>query len=222
MLLLSELNLGHHKSVEYRRALADSLCQSPATLFEELNAGCDCILTNPPFGVIMDRNRHDMLPFQTCRDRRGNIVKRQSSEVVFVEQCLKYLKPGRQLGIVLPRSVVTNTSLAVARQALNTLGYLEAIVNLPPETFCVAGTQTNTVVLFMRRYKSGREKEETVAIVAVDIDNVGFDATGRPCPGRPTRRDPPSLDSRTERADYGLAYAPAAQDCQKGVSGLSA
>ena len=179
MLLLSELNLGHNKRIEYRRALADSLYQSPSVLFEELKEGFDYILTNPPFGVIIDRNKHDMTSFQTCRDHNGNIVKRQQSEVVFAEQCIKYLKPGGLLGIVLPRSVVTNLSLGAARQTLSTLGYLEAIVNLPPETFCASGAQTNTVVLFVRRYKSSSEKVESVEVVFADIKNVGFDSTGR-------------------------------------------
>ena len=179
MLLLSELNLGHNKNVDYRRALADSLYQDPSALFKEMDEGFDFILTNPPFGVAVDRNKHDMTSFQTCRNDSGDIVKRQQSEVVFIEQCLKYLKPGGLLGIVLPKSVVTNSSLRTAREALNSLGYLETIVNLPPETFSVSGTQTNTVVLFIRRYKTSSEKAESVAVVCIDVDNVGFDSTGR-------------------------------------------
>ena len=179
MLLMSELNLGHNKGVKYKRATADSLYQTPSSLFDDPSGGFDFILTNPPFGVTLDRDKHDMTPFQTCKDHRSRIVKRQQSEVVFVEQCLKYLKPGGLLGIVLPRSVVTNSSLRAARQAINTLGYLEVIVNLPPEAFCVSGTQTNTVVLFVRRYKSSTEKGKAVAVISVDIQNVGFDSTGR-------------------------------------------
>ena len=179
MLLLSELNLGHDKRTIYGRVLADSLYHPPPTLFDELDEGFDYILTNPPFGVIVDRNKQDMTPFQTCKSHDGSIVKRQQSEVIFVEQCLKYLKPGGSLGIVLPRSVVSNSSLAAARQALSTLGYVEAIVNLPPETFAMSGAQTNTVVLFLRRYESAAQKEEPVAIACADIDNVGFDSTGR-------------------------------------------
>ena len=94
----------------------------------------------------LERDKHNLTPFATCRNSKGSIVKRQLSEVVFVEQCLKYLKPGGLLGIILPRGIVTNSSLRAAREALSNLGYLEAIVNLPPETFCVSGTQTNTVV----------------------------------------------------------------------------
>ena len=193
MLLLSELNLGHHKNIEYRRALGDSLYQSPSTLFGEAKEGFDYIFTNPPFGMAVDRNKHDMTPFQTCRDHEGVIVKRQQSEVVFTEQCMKYLKPGGLLGIVLPRSVVTNSSLMVARQAINALGYLESIVNLPPETFSISGTQTNAVVLFLRKYKSDSEKAEPVIVVSADIDNVGFDSTGRPRNGSQLERIPKAL-----------------------------
>ena len=193
MLLLSELNLGQNKKIKYRKALADSLYQSPSTLFGEAKEGFDYILTNPPFGMVVDRNKHDMTAFQTCRDHKGVIVKRQQSEVVFTEQCMKYLKPGGLLGIVLPRSVVTNSSLAAARLALNELGYLESIVNLPPETFCISGTQTNTVVLFLRRYRSISEKTEPVVVVSADINNVGFDSTGRPRKGSQLEGIPKAL-----------------------------
>lgn len=37
----------------------------------------------------------------------------------------------------------------------------------------------NTVILFVRRYKSNAEKSAPVKVVAVSIDNVGFDSTGR-------------------------------------------
>ena len=179
MLLLSELNLGHSKNIQFLRSLADSLYQSPSDLFKNPEDGFDIILTNPPFGVIINRDLNNMTTFQTCRDQGGRIVKRQQSEVVFLEQCLKYLKPGGLLGIVLPRSVITNSSLRPAREAVNSLGFLESVISLPPETFCASGTQTNTVILFVRRFKSNKEKSESVAVVSVDIDNVGFDSTGR-------------------------------------------
>ena len=180
MLLLSELNLSASQSINYKRTQADSLYESPTTLFSGVKEGFDLILTNPPFGVVIDHHRHDMTQFLTCRDSLGKTISRQQSEVVFVEQCLKYLKPGGLLGIVLPRSIVTNTSLGAARKALNSLGYVETIVNLPPETFSGAGTQTNTVVLFLRRFKSQNEKLDSIRVASVDIQNVGFDATGRP------------------------------------------
>ena len=179
MLLLSELNLGHNKHIKFRRELADSLYQTPSTLFKELKEGFDYIFTNPPFGISLDRNKHNLTLFETCKDQNNNIVKRQQSEVVFTEQCIKYLKPGGVLAIVLPRSVVTNLSLQNARLVLSELGYLEVVVNLPPETFCLSGTQTNTVVLILRRYKTNAEKSEPISVVCANIDNVGFDSTGR-------------------------------------------
>ena len=179
MLMLSELTLGHDKSIDYRRALADSLYQPPSALFADMSDGFDFILTNPPFGVSLELGKHDLAPFQTCRDSDGGFVKRQQSEVVFAERCLRYLKPGGALGIVLPRSVVSNHTLHAARRALNELGYLEGVVNLPPETFASSGTHTNTVVLFLRRYKTDSERSETVSVAFADIRNVGYDATGR-------------------------------------------
>lgn len=183
MLLLSELNLGHNDKVRFWRELADTLHDSPLDIFNDVYEGFDYIFTNPPFGVVIDNDKHDATNFLTFKSQKNQIVKRQQSEVLFVEQCLKCLRPGGLLAIVLPRSVVTNSSLDLARKALDELGYVESVVTLPPETFAASGVQTNTVVLFMRRYRSSLEKQEKTSIVSISVDNVGFDSTGRPRKG---------------------------------------
>jgi len=179
MLMLSELNLGHLPKVEYFRGLADFLSRNPTASFGEKFSAFDYILTNPPFGVVLDSGKIDIQNFQTCQDGNGRSTKNQQSEVVFVEQCLRYLKPGGLLGIILPRSVITNLSLKEARCVINSQGYLEAAIGLPPETFSASGTQTNTMILFIRRYKSKSELKDKIRIPFVEIENVGFDATGR-------------------------------------------
>ena len=179
MLMLSELNLGHLPRVKYFRGLADFLSQNPTSTFGEKFRVFDYILTNPPFGVVLDSAKIDAKSFRTCQDGNGRAIKSQQSEVVFVEQCLRYLKPGGLLGIILPRSVITNLSLKEARCAIGSQGYLESAIGLPPETFSASGTQTNTMILFIRRYKSKSELTEKIKIPFVEIENVGFDATGR-------------------------------------------
>ena len=69
MLLLSELNLSISRNINYKRTQADSLYESPATLFSGVKEGFDLILTNPPFGVVIDHNRHDMTQFLTMPEQ---------------------------------------------------------------------------------------------------------------------------------------------------------
>ncbi len=186
MLLLADLNLGDDKSVSFRKSLGDSLKQYP---FKER---FDLIFTNPPFGVSLDSRDYDTNEYKTFRDEAGYQIKKQSSEIVFIERCLQLLNPGGTLAIVIPRSIATNNRLKHARSALGSLGYIHSIISLPPETFSTAGTQTTTIVLFVKKYRSPQEASEPTKLVLGNVRNVGFDSTGRPRKGS----ELPSLSSR--------------------------
>lgn len=177
MLLLADLNLNGYENCTFHKSLSDSLMTSDEQEWPKPNY-FDIILTNPPFGVILDEKNYDLSKFTTCSGK-----KKQQSEVVFIEQCLKYLKPGGTLGIVLPKSVINNESLVDSRQAINKLGYVTAIAYLPPQTFQLAGTQTTTVVLFMRKFKENESRAEKIRIGLGSITNVGYDSTGRDIEG---------------------------------------
>lgn len=184
MLLLSELNIGHARGVQFKRRLLDALFDIPSnkshTSFASPNA-FDFIFTNPPFGVYLDAGR-DAARFETFLDADGGPLHRQQSEIVFVEQCLRLLRPGGTLAIVLPKSVITNTvgRISGARSVFDTLGYVYALALLPPETFHhMAGTQTTTAVLFMRKYLESEKKDRKIQIACADVKNVGYDSTGR-------------------------------------------
>jgi type I restriction enzyme M protein len=180
MLLLADLNMRHLADVVFHRRLMDSLSGSSTEGQTWLSPNSvDSVLTNPPFGVVLDAATYDLGQFETCRMPSGEVRKKQQSEVVFVEQCLRLLKPGGTLAIVLPRSVITNARLEAARAALDKLGYVYSVVTLPPETFHTTGTQTTTVVLFARRYQEREDLEEKLRIGVANVTNVGFDSTGR-------------------------------------------
>ena len=180
MLLLADLNLGYHQGIRFRRACADALRQlgCPAAPFGLRPQSVDLIITNPPFGVTVTRDTGIPDLFgsdQPCGDR-------VPSEVLFLILCLRLLRPGGRLGIVLPRSVITNDRLAKERQRIDMLGHLTDIVDLPAETFAVTGTQTTTVAAFFRRHGTGFRPTKT-SVRVCPVTNVGVDATGRPRKG---------------------------------------
>lgn len=181
MLVLADLNLGHVPWLHFDGRLLDSLFDIGAESTSDWYNSFDCIFTNPPFGVYVDTGAQDKFAFNTCVDRTGKPYSRQQSEIVFIEQCLRLLKPGGRLAIVLPKSVVTNYSDRVAdpRAYFGTQGYVEGIMTLPPETFYATGTQANTVVLFARKYNSAAEATERTRIWLAEITNCGYDSTGR-------------------------------------------
>jgi len=179
---LADLNLGHLNNCKPHLKLMDSLFDPR---LEEKNAewpipnSFDYIFTNPPFGVVLDNKNYNFLKYKTCQYLSGETLKRQQSEIVFLEQSLKMLKPGGVLAIVLPKSVVTNTTLNDARKTINELGYIFAVVSLPPETFQVTGTQTTTVIIFMRKFKKNENRSEKINVSYVNVTNIGYDSTGR-------------------------------------------
>lgn len=173
MLLLADLNISHYSKVKFEKKLVDSLKENP------FGKEFDFIFTNPPFGVSIDERDYDFSKLSTCKDAAGYSLKKQTSEIVFIEKCFQNLKPGGTLAIVIPKSIATNGSLANARSSLGKYGYIYGIMSLPPETFASTGTQTTTIVLFAKKFKDEAEKSESGSIALANIKNVGFDSTGR-------------------------------------------
>ena len=182
MLLLADLNLGNRPGVSFRRECADSLRElgqensSPLGLVPN---SVDVILTNPPFGVTVtqDTGIPDLFDSGTIGSEQRQ--SKLPSEVLFVELCLRLLKPEGRLGIVLPRSIMTNESIASRRKTIDELGHLTDIVDLPQETFASTGTQTTTVAAFFQKHPERGIAHRSISIRVARVRNVGFDSTGR-------------------------------------------
>ena len=180
MLLLAELNMGHFPEITFHRRMTDALFPQSSERYQWPTENYfDVIFTNPPFGVTLDNTSFDLRSFDTCRTKEGYLINRQQSEIIFIEKSLKYLKPGGILAIVLPKSVVTNSTFQTARKALDKHGYIYAAVILPPETFATTGTQASTVVIFVQKYGLKEDRKEKIQIAIANVTNVGYDSTGR-------------------------------------------
>ncbi len=173
MLLLSDLNLGHLQNINFNKRLIDTLKDANE------QDKYDLIITNPPFGVSIDARHYNFNNFLTCQDKDGYHLKKQTSEIIFIEKCLQLLKPGGTLSIVIPKSIATNNTLQISREMLSKYGYIYTIFSLPPETFATTGTQTTTIVLFIKKYKNKNEQNESIKIPIATITNIGYDSTGR-------------------------------------------
>ena len=181
MLLLAELNLGHSKSVNFHRACDDSLrafACGEKRIVGLKEGSVDVVLTNPPFGVSVASDTGLLAAFETGSAAFEGETSRVPSEMLFVELCLRMLRPGGRLGIVLPRSVLTNDRLSGARKAVDHLGFLTHLIDLPQETFSSTGTQTTTVAAFFERHPD-RHKSSSVTVKTIRLTNIGFDSTGR-------------------------------------------
>lgn len=180
MLLLAYLNLVASDQENFHCELEDSLFSTHSSLKDN---SYDYVFANPPFGVHLDARTSDFSAYKTCLTADGYPLKTQSSEIVFLEKCIRLLKPGGTMGIVIPKGIATNSSLEYARSVLSNEAYVYSIVSLPPETFSSTGTQTTTIVLFVRKRRKEEKNEEVININLITVTNVGYDATGRPRAG---------------------------------------
>lgn len=179
MLLMTQLNFGGDQRASIQLTCDDSLL--PRVDNPLLIPGkYDVIATNPPFGVRLESKLPGLSGYLAVSSGRPLTLP---AEVLFLEQCLRLLRPGGRLGIVLPRSVVTNRGLADVRNQIGILGRVTACLGLPPETFHLAGTQTTTFVLILERFRSEKERHQPQAIAYTEVANVGHDSTGRPREG---------------------------------------
>lgn len=173
MAFLTELSFGRQAHA-LRVNVQDSMTVTspPAGLPPE---GADFILTNPPFGVQVDRVTANKLGLQVVDGQAGNTP----AEVILLERCIRWLRPGGRAAIVIPRSVITNVRLNGARKAIDGMATLLGVVNLPPETFAMTGTQTNTAILIFEKAAEAGREGVMVNVPVLDVRNVGFDNTGR-------------------------------------------
>jgi type I restriction enzyme M protein len=135
----------------------------------------DVILTNPPFGSLLGPEALGQLGSFALAAQRKTVPL----EVLGLERCVQFLRPGGRLGIVLPDGILANRGTRYVREWLETQGKIRAIVSLPIETFSPFGANIKTSILFFRKWRRGEKRDEAYSVCMCRSDNVGYDASGR-------------------------------------------
>jgi type I restriction enzyme M protein len=146
------------------------LCANSLENFENLNGTFDLILANPPFGAKITTSevlskfdlgykwtKHENEFFKT-----KTLQTTQNTEILFIERCLKLLKDGGRMAIVLPNGNFENPSLEYLRFYIKQKSKLLAVVKLPQETFIPYGTGVKTSILFLEKNTQNIEKQYPV------------------------------------------------------------
>jgi len=118
----------------------------------------DIVMTNPPFAGNISQPEilggYD-LAYKGDHTKRKR-VKKQTRDVLFLERCLRFLKPGGRMAMVLPQGNLNNTSAEYVREWVLNRARVLAVVGLHVNTF-KPFTGTKTSVLFLR--KLGEDEE---------------------------------------------------------------
>ncbi|WGK69595.1 N-6 DNA methylase [Candidatus Haliotispira prima] len=121
----------------------------------------DFIITNPPFGSgIKQTEQAYMHQYGYAQkgvswlDPKSKITPResQSTEILFIEQCYKFLVEGGYLAIVLPDGVLTNSSLQYVRDGIEENYRIVAVVSMPQTAFQATGAGVKSSVLFLKKH----------------------------------------------------------------------
>ncbi|HEC88376.1 MAG TPA: hypothetical protein ENI52_03575 [Thermoplasmata archaeon] len=148
----------------------------------------DIILTNPPFGAKIKIIDEDVLENYDLGHRwkkKGEAseekwkitgtVKKTEPQILFIERCLDFLKPGGRMAIVLPDGIFGNPTDGWVRQWIKDKAEILAIIDCPPETF-MPHTHTKTSVLFLRKWDGVKKKN--YPIFCGIVKKCGHDARG--------------------------------------------
>lgn len=136
----------------------------------------DMIFTNPPFGTKVEVD-------SDIRDRFELGVYSSAPEVLFIEACYNFLKPGGRMAIVLPDGILGNPNTEKVRIWILQHFRLLASIDLPVETFLPqVGVQAS--LLFLQK-KSATEQlvpveNEIYDVFMAIVEKVGKDRRGVP------------------------------------------
>lgn len=150
--------------------------------------GFDVVLTNPPFGAKIGIKEPSILSNYSFGHiwsqsktsgwaATGALCASEDPQVLFLEFCVRVLRPGGRLGIVLPEGMFGNKQTAYAWTWLRQQGSIDALLDCPRTAF-QPGTDTKTNVLFFRKSELAEVSAKQKTKVAVAI-NCGHDRRGR-------------------------------------------
>lgn len=189
---------------EWTNELKDSLCK-----FFNLPIGSirqpkdialfDVVVTNPPFGTklpVKDATilEHYDLGHVWRKNDRGQIfrtddlVTSRAPEVLFIERCWQFLKPGGRMAIVLPDAILGAPGIDYAsiREWIIQHCRIIASIDLHADTF-QPNNGTQTSVLFLQKKtpeeieKENRSRQmENYNIFFAMVDRIGHDKRGNP------------------------------------------
>lgn len=180
---------------------ANSLA-SPATWEEALRdrklmGKVDLIFTNPPFGSKIPVDEPAILEkfelghswsYDATQDTwsmNGSIQRSQPPEILFIERCIKFLKPGTgRVAMVLPDGILGSPGLGYVREWILKNAKVLASIDLHPDTF-QPNVSVQTSILVLERKTdaqialedaAGRKNDYSVFMAVAN--HVGHDKRG--------------------------------------------
>lgn len=168
--------------------------QDGAGITFDLDGQFDVVLANPPFGAKIkigseNTKKYFDLAHRWIKDKSsGRFVKSDkisinpSPQILFLELCLRLLKPGGRMGIVVPESMLSSSSGGYVVQYLLEHSNLNAVIGMPENLFKTSGkggTHTKTCLVIATK-KTRTDNDSTVFMA--EAKWCGHDSRGNEIP----------------------------------------
>lgn len=140
----------------------------------------DVVLCNPPFGVKIVEKRFEVLrkfdmgySWKVDGDgvlqRTDDPLDKQETGILFAELCVRTVKPGGRVGLILPNGYLGNAgnNYLALREWLLRHTRVAGVVGFPRFTFKKSGADVSASVVFL-------ERRETPLVRAADSDDYRF------------------------------------------------
>ncbi len=165
---------------------AEITCANALIEDKSLDGTFDIILTNPPFGNKGKVEDQKILKSyvlarkwnrvgESAWSPTGHVLPGQSPDVLFIEKCLRLLRPGGRMAIVLPDGLLHNVSSGHIRNWATGQAEVLGVVSIPQEAFVPYGTGIKTSLLLMQK----RPVETTRPCFAALMQKMGYDVKGQ-------------------------------------------
>lgn len=134
----------------------------------------DMVFTNPPFGAEVEVDKEIAARYE---------LNSTAPEVLYIEACYNYLKPGGKMAIVLPDGILGNPNMESVRIWILKHFKLLASIDLPVETFLPqVGVQASLLFLQKKTAEEGQINylDEDYNVFMSIVERVGKDRRGNP------------------------------------------
>ncbi|MEX6504694.1 HsdM family class I SAM-dependent methyltransferase [Pseudomonas zhanjiangensis] len=155
-------------------------------------------LCNPPFGTRIVEKRKDVLAlYELGTEEKGGKrvpLKSQETGILFVEVCMRSIRPGGRVGIILPNGYLGNRSPRYTefRRWLLRQARVAAVVGFPRFTFKKSGADVSASVVILEKREEPLAEASDSADFPIHfnlVEKVGWDLQSNRS-GRVYKRDP--------------------------------
>lgn len=143
----------------------------------------DYIITNPPFGSTIKLTEQAYLRNFNLGIKDVNWIDQkqrnkfelgprdsQSTEVLFIEQCYRFLKPNGMLAIVIPDGVLTNSSGQYVRDWIEEHFRIISVVSLPQDAFKANDAGVKSSVMFLQKLND--KQTENIKVTKAKLQDI--------------------------------------------------